>query len=383
LVFEHDNFRALIKKRVSFNFSKVSLRLDLCESLFSSFSIDLGTKALLNSLRKNEAIDYSKILDLGCGYGSIGLFLKAQEPSRKVHMVDRDALAVDFALHNASLNRLDVSVYPSLDYENVEGFFSLILTNFPAKIAVKGLQIFVYGASTYLSSNGVLAMVVVRELAEKLDHILDNRMIRVLYQEDKKEYCIRHVVFNEKIPQPIGKYERQKMRLKLSKSYTVKTSFGLPEFDNLGYGTQCMLSILKGMKGYGSVFMLEPGQGHSTIAIMDILKPKELVLASRDLLSLNFAEQNVASNFDFEPQTMLVSCLKEPPEQELTVWSVLRKKDLTLNACNFKVLLKGDRPLLVFGERGVLRTLLRKAPVIVLKEKIYKNYCAQLLKPKK
>jgi 16S rRNA G1207 methylase RsmC len=298
-------------------------------------------------------------------------------------MVDRDALAVDFALHNASLNRLDVSVYPSLDYENVEGFFSLILTNFPAKIAVKGLQIFVYGASTYLSSNGVLAMVVVRELAEKLDHILDNRMIRVLYQEDKKEYCIRHVVFNEKIPQPIGKYERQKMRLKLSKSYTVKTSFGLPEFDSLGYGTQCMLSILKGMKGYGSVFMLEPGQGYSTIAIMDILKPKELVLASRDLLSLNFAEQNVASNFDFEPQTMLVSCLKEPPEQELTVWSVLRKKDLTLNACNFKVLLKGDRPLLVFGERGVLRTLLRKAPVIVLKEKIYKNYCAQLLKPKK
>jgi 16S rRNA (guanine1207-N2)-methyltransferase len=383
LVFEHDNFGALIKKQVKFNFSKVSLRLDLCESLFSSFTVDLGTQALLNSLRKNEAIDYSRILDLGCGYGPIGLFLKAQEPSRKVHMVDRDALAVDFALHNASLNRLDVSVYPSLDYENVEGSFSLIVTNFPAKMAIRGLQIFVHGASNHLSNNGVLAVVVVCELAEKLDQILDNRMIRVLYREDKKEYCVRHVAFNEKVPQPIGKYERQKMKLKLTKSYTVKTAFGLPEFDNLSFGTQCMLSVLKGMKGYNSVFVLEPGQGHSAIAVMDMLKPKDMLLASRDLLSLYFSKQNVASNFGFEPRTMHVSCLKEPPEQKLTVWGVLKKKYFAVDAYNLKILLKSDKPFLIFGERGVIRTLMRKEPVIVLKEAVQKNYCSKLLKLKK
>ncbi len=380
---EHDAFKTLIKKRVSFNFSKVSLRLDLCESLFSSFSVDLGTRALLNSLRKDKAINYSRTLDLGCGYGPIGLFLKAQDPSREVHMVDRDTLAVDFALHNAALNRLDVSVYPNLDYEQVEGNFSLIATNFPAKMAPKGLAAFVYGASNHLSDNGVLAVVVVRELAGKLDSILDNRMVRVLYREDKKGYCICHVAFNGKVLPPVDKYERREMELNLTTTYTVKTAYSLPEFDTLSYGTQCLFSVLKGMNGYGSVFVLEPGQGHVAIAVMDLLKPRELVLASRDLLSLTFARQNIADNFGFEPRTMLVSYLKNPPEQELSVWNVSHKKDFKPNACNFETLLKGGKPLLVYGEKGVLRTLLAKKSMTVLKEAVQKNYCAQFVEPKR
>ena len=380
---EHDGFKALIKKQVSFNFSKVSLRLDLCESLFSSFSVDLGTKALLNSLRKDEAIDYSRILDLGCGYGPIGLFLKAQDPSREVHMVDRDALAVDFALHNAALNHLDVSAYPSLDYEQAEGNFSLIATNFPAKMAPKGLAAFVYGASNHLSDNGVLAVVVVRGLAGKLDNILDNSMMRVLYREDKKGYCIRHIAFNEKCPSSANKYERHKMELNLTTTYTVKTAYGLPEFNTLGYGTQCLLSVLEGMNGYGSVFVLEPGQGHVAIAVMDLLKPKELVLASRDFLSLTFARQNVADNFGFEPPTMHVSYLKNPPEQELTVWNVAHKKDFEPNAQNLETLLKSGKPILVYGEKSVLRALLAKKSMTVLKEAAQKNYCAQLVEPRR
>jgi 16S rRNA (guanine1207-N2)-methyltransferase len=383
LSIEHDGFKALIKKRVSFNFSKVSLRLDLCESLFSSFSVDLGTKALLNSLRKDEAIDYSRILDLGCGYGPIGLFFKAQDPSREVHMVDRDALAVDFALHNAALNRLDVSAYPSLDYEQAGGNFSLIATNFPAKLAPKGLTAFVYGASNHLSDNGVLAVVVVRGLAGKLDNILDNSMMRVLYREDKKGYCIRHIAFNEKCPSSANKYERHKMELNLTTTYTVKTAYGLPEFDTLGYGTQCLLSVLEGMNGYVSVFVLEPGQGHVAIAVMDLLKPKELVLASRDLLSLTFARQNVADNFGFEPRTMHVSYLKNPPEQELTVWNVSHKKDFEPNAQNLEILLKSGKPMLVYGERSALRALLAKKSMTVLKEVAQKNYCALLVEPKR
>jgi 16S rRNA (guanine1207-N2)-methyltransferase len=383
LSIEHDGFKALIKKRVSFNFSKVSLRLDLCESLFSSFSVDLGTKALLNSLRKDEAIDYSRILDLGCGYGPIGLFLKAQDPSREVHMVDRDALAVDFALHNAALNRLDVSAYPSLDYEQAGGIFSLIATNFPAKMAPKGLAAFVYGASNHLSDNGVLAVVVVRGLAGKLDNVLDNSMMRVLYREDKKGYCIRHIAFNEKCPSSANKYERHKMELNLTTTYTVKTAYGLPEFDTLGYGTQCLLSVLEGMNGYGSVFVLEPGQGHVAIAVMDLLKPKELVLASRDFLSLTFARQNVADNFGFEPPTMHVSYLKNPPEQELTVWNVAHKKDFEPNAQNLETLLKSGKPILVYGEKSVLRALLAKKSMTVLKEAAQKNYSAQLVESKR
>jgi hypothetical protein len=208
-------------------------------------------------------------------------------------------------------------------------------------------------------------------------------MMRVLYREDKKGYCIRHIAFNEKCPSSANKYERHKMELNLTTTYTVKTAYGLPEFDTLGYGTQCLLSVLEGMNGYGSVFVLEPGQGHVAIAVMDLLKPKELVLASRDFLSLTFARQNVADNFGFEPPTMHVSYLKNPPEQELTVWNVAHKKDFEPNAQNLETLLKSGKPILVYGEKSVLRALLAKKSMTVLKEAAQKNYSAKLVESKR
>ena len=372
---------SLIKKRVTFNFSKVSLQLDLSESLFSSFDVDLGTKALLNSLRKDQNLDYSRSLDLGCGTGPVGLFLKAQDTSREVHMVDRDALAVAFALHNAELNHLDVKVYPSLDYESVEGKFSLVSTNFPAKMTAKGLQTFVYGASQHLSENGVFALVVVRELGARLEQILSHQSIRVLYREDKKQYCIRHVAFNETLGAPAGKYERGEMKLDFSRRYTVKTAFGLPEFDKLSFATRAAVSIFKGIGGCNSVFVLEPGQGHSSVAAMDSLAPKKLVLASRDLLSLVFAERNVKANFNIQLDKVLAPYLQKPPDAELIVWNIIRKKDKALIRLNLKAILKGDVPVLLYGERAVIRRLLEKAAVTVLAEKVVRNGCAYLVKP--
>ncbi len=374
---------SLIKKRVKFNFSKVSLRLDLSQSLFSSFDVDIGTKALLNSLRKDDAINYSRILDLGCGYGPIGLFLKAQDPSRDVHMVDRDALAVAFTSHNAQVNDLRVTVCPSLDYEGIRDTFSLIVTNFPAKTATKGLQAFVYGASAHLTGDGVLALVVVRELTRALELILDDHSINILYKEYKRDYSIFHISFTAPIRPPEKRYKRKEMTLSFSRKYAVKTAFGLPEFDSLNFGTLALYSLLRDMKNsvFDSVLMLEPGQGHGAIVVMDSLKPTELVLGSRDLLSLTFAARNVRNNFAVEPVTMLVPYLWNTPEQELTVWSIQRKNDLALNACSLKALLKGNKPLLVYGQTSLLRSLLRKKPLTVLKESVYGSHCAQLLKP--
>jgi len=373
---------SLIKKRIVFNFSKVSLQLDLSESLFSSFAVDLGTKALLNSLRKNDAIDYSRILDLGCGYGPMGLFLKAQDPSRVVHMVDRDALAVAFTSHNAELNNLHVTVYPSLDYEQAEGKFSLIVTNFPAKTGTKGMEAFVYGASTHLASDGVLAIVVVRELTAALEHVLDSPAIRILCREYRKGHSIFHVAFTAAIRPFTRKYERHEMILSLSRKYRVRTAVGLPEFDTLSFATRALFSLLKDIAGYSSVLVLEPGQGHGAVGVMDLLKPKGLVLVSRDLLSLRFAERNVRRNFHIKPLLKLVPYLENGLEQELIVWNIQRKSDLALNTYNLKVLLKRTGPMLICGKAALLHTLVRNEAVTVLKETSERNYLAKLLRPK-
>ena len=123
---------SLIKKRIIFNWSGISTSFDSSQALFSSVDIDVGTQALLNSLRKNKGIDYSKILDRGCGYGIIGIFLKKQDLSREVVLSDRDMLAVLFSQHNVLLNEVDVKVDHGLDYEGLgsDEKFSLIATKF-------------------------------------------------------------------------------------------------------------------------------------------------------------------------------------------------------------------------------------------------------------
>jgi len=312
----------------------------------------------------------------------MGLFLKAQDPSRIVHMVDRDALAVAFTSHNAELNDLHVTVYPSLDYEHVENKFSLIVTNFPAKTGTKGLEAFVYGASTHLASDGILAIVVVRELTAALEQVLDSPAIRILYKEYRKGHSIFHLAFTAAIRPLARKYERHEMILSLSKKYRVSTAVSLPEFDTLSYGMRALFSLLRDMKGCSSVFVLEPGQGHGAVGVMDLLKPKELVLVSRDLLSLRFAERNVRSNFDIKPIAMLVPYLDNGLEQELIVWNIQRKSDFALNTYNLRVLLKRAGPMLMYGKASLLRTLVRRERVTVLKETSERNYRAQLLQPK-
>jgi 16S rRNA (guanine1207-N2)-methyltransferase len=375
---------SLINRRISFNFSRISLRLDLSESLFSSFEVDVGTKILLNSLRKNEAIDYSRVLDLGCGYGPIGLFLKAQDPSRDVLMVDRDALAVAFASHNAQVNDLSVAAYPSLDYDRVQGAFSLIASNFPAKAAVKGLQAFVHGASAHLTPGGVLALIVVRRLTSASESVLDNRAIKIKHKEFKRGYSVFHIAFTAPLAQPESGYERKRMTLPFSRKYTVRTAFGLPEFDSLSFGTLALRSLLEDLRGtpYGSVLVLEPGQGHGAIAVMDVLQPAELALASRDLLSLRFAARNVMDNFPIEPRTVVVPYLQETPEQELTVFNVQARNGPALNGHNLDALLRGTKSLIVHGQTSTVQSLLRDKPVAALKSSSYKGHSALLLKPR-
>ncbi|MCW4035295.1 MAG: class I SAM-dependent methyltransferase, partial [Candidatus Bathyarchaeota archaeon] len=340
------------------------------------------TKVLLNSLRKDSSINYSKILDIGCGYGPIGLFLKKQDTSRDVHMVDRDALAVAFTAHNAELNGLSISAYPSVDYKQVEGKFSFIITNFPAKLGINGLQAFVYGASNHLTKDGVLALVVVRELTQTLLQVLEGQPINIIYKEHKNGYSIFHVTFSKPVCPPEHSYKRKEMVVPFSKKYPVKTSYGLPEFDTLDFGTRATYNLLKKMKDnkVSSVLVLEPRQGHIAIAALDILKPKEIVLCSRDLLSLSFAENNVKENFDVQTSTIIAPYLLGPPEQDLTIWSIQRKNDLALNTYNLQILLKSSKPVILYGHVSLLETLLRKQSVTVLKESTQGKFVAQLIK---
>ena len=118
-----------LKKVVEFRYARQTLHLRVSQDLFSSYDIDVGTQRLLRTLADLASVALPRALDLGCGYGPLGLAMRKLDAARKVHLVDRDALAVEFARQNAELNGLgDVSVYGSLGYDDVAGAdFDLIL----------------------------------------------------------------------------------------------------------------------------------------------------------------------------------------------------------------------------------------------------------------
>ena len=87
--------------------------------VFSKKMIDYGSQVLLSTLDFQGG---ESVLDVGCGYGPIGLSL-AKAQGVAVTMVDVNERALDLAKKNASRNGVEAQIFSSDVYEAVEGVF--------------------------------------------------------------------------------------------------------------------------------------------------------------------------------------------------------------------------------------------------------------------
>ena len=113
------------------------LRLHTTWGLFSPRAIDAGTRLLLEALEREGIGPGEAAIDVGCGYGPIGLALAKASPDSRVHLVDRDFVAVDYARANAARNGLDnARAYLSDGFSAVpaDERFDLVVSNLPAKV---------------------------------------------------------------------------------------------------------------------------------------------------------------------------------------------------------------------------------------------------------
>jgi 16S rRNA (guanine1207-N2)-methyltransferase len=127
-------------------------------SLFSPRYVDAGTRVLLSVVQFESA---DKVLDLGCGYGVVGILAgKLIDPSR-VFMVDNDPLAIECARHNAAANGVSgVSVVLSEGFDNLdEAQFTKIICNPPYHSDFSVAKHLIQKAFNRLDLNGRLFMV--------------------------------------------------------------------------------------------------------------------------------------------------------------------------------------------------------------------------------
>ena len=134
--------------------------------VFSPRSIDEGTIMLM----KHSEVGVSDIcLDLGCGYGPIGLALAKHCTKGEVHMVDKDFVAIELANNNANLNNLsNTKAYFSDAFLQVpsEVKFDQVISNLPAKVGREQLSIILYDAFDALKPGGKITVVTINGLKD-------------------------------------------------------------------------------------------------------------------------------------------------------------------------------------------------------------------------
>ncbi len=134
--------------------------------LFSPREIDEGTRLLLDRI---EVAPDADCLDLGCGYGAIGLALAALAPLGRTLLVDKDFVAVDYANRNARDNGLtNAAALLSNGFDQIprDRRFDLIASNIPAKVGKELLSILLHDARDRLKPGGRLYVVTINGLRE-------------------------------------------------------------------------------------------------------------------------------------------------------------------------------------------------------------------------
>lgn len=131
--------------------------------LFSPREVDEGSRLLLDHV---ELEADESTLDIGCGYGAIGLALAASAPRGRHVLVDKDFVAVEYARKNARANRLaNVDVRLSNGLAGVErNDFDVIAANLPAKTGKELLYLLLYDAHAHLAPGGRLYVVTISGL---------------------------------------------------------------------------------------------------------------------------------------------------------------------------------------------------------------------------
>lgn len=152
-------------------------RLQLASTwgLFSPREIDEGSRLLLTHL--GEIAPESDCLDLGCGYGPIGLTLACLAPGGRTLMLDKDFVAVDYANRNAKANRIgNARAILSNGFDQVPRGerFDLIVSNVPAKVGKELLAILLHDAHARLKADGRLYVVTINGLREFMKRNLND-----------------------------------------------------------------------------------------------------------------------------------------------------------------------------------------------------------------
>ena len=161
--------------KISYKINDHLIEIITDAGVFSKNKVDFGSDLLIKSVPPFKG----KALDIGCGYGVLGISLAISNPDSFVTMVDINKRAVDLAVKNINLNNIkNASAFFSDGFSNVKEKFDVIVTNPPIRAGKKVIYPIYENSINFLNPGGSIYMVVQKQGApstvEKLKSIYGN-----------------------------------------------------------------------------------------------------------------------------------------------------------------------------------------------------------------
>ena len=143
-------------KKIKAEADALELEFYTDNGVFSKSELDEGTRILIESL---PALSGS-VLDLGCGWGAVGIFASKKYPEISITMADVNERALELARLNADANKVSAGIVKSDAFENIASSFDFIITNPPIRIGKKLIYDMFKAAAEHLNPNGTLVLVI-------------------------------------------------------------------------------------------------------------------------------------------------------------------------------------------------------------------------------
>lgn len=131
-------------------------------SVFSKSGVDFGSMLLIETVVKENSNFSGSILDMGCGYGPIGVIIAKLIENSNVTMADVNERALELAMMNANENKVEnkVKILNSSAFENIKDKYDIIVTNPPIRAGKDVVFSFYEGAYEHLNDGGKLYVVI-------------------------------------------------------------------------------------------------------------------------------------------------------------------------------------------------------------------------------